>query len=90
MHEPTPAIEPKHSIESAGDLHDATPVLATSHERRHTSSSDGTRAAEDDMHKGEKQPQVLGGVVDSSAPRGSPFKKFGHNCQSVMGNISVA
>lgn len=83
MNDTTPAITTRQSIGSAGDLHDATPVLANSnsHERRHTSSSDGTRTAEEDMSKGEKQPQMQGGVVDAGAPRGPPFRKFGHNCE---------
>jgi hypothetical protein len=85
MNDTTPAITTRQSIGSAGDLHDATPVLANSnsHERRHTSSSDGTRTAEDDMIKGEKQPQpqMQGGVVGAGAPRGPPFRKFGHNCE---------
>lgn len=81
MNGTTPAITTRLSIGSAGDLHDATPVLGNSHDRRHTSSSDGTRAAEDDMSKGEKQPQMQGGIVDAGAPRGPPFRKFGHNCE---------
>ncbi|KAJ9105193.1 hypothetical protein QFC20_004328 [Naganishia adeliensis] len=79
MNGTTPAITTRLSIRSAGDLHDATPVLANSHDRRHTSSSDGTRAAEDDMSKGEKQPQMQGGIGDAGAPRGPPFRKFGRN-----------
>jgi hypothetical protein len=72
----------KRSIGSAGDLHDATPVLATTQDTRRRSSSDGTRAAEDDMSRGEKHaPQVDGRVVDASEPRGPPFRKFGHKCK---------
>lgn len=73
----TPALETKHSIGSAGDLHDATPVVSTMHDRRRTSSSDGTRAADDDMIKSEQHAEPLQGAV---VPAGPPFRKFGHKC----------
>ncbi|KAJ9092723.1 hypothetical protein QFC19_008648 [Naganishia cerealis] len=73
----------KHSVSSAGDLHDATPVLAS--ERRHTSSSDGTAAGGGDEEGTgnvvrEKQELVTPAATGPSGgpPAGPPFRKFGH------------
>ncbi|KAJ9117426.1 hypothetical protein QFC22_004276 [Naganishia vaughanmartiniae] len=84
----TPIITTKHSIASAGDLHDATPTLASTAGRQRRASSDGTAA--DDSDEGGVGP-AGGGVGEkqvvrndvapaaSGPPAGGPaFKKFGH------------
>ncbi|KAJ9118880.1 hypothetical protein QFC24_006079 [Naganishia onofrii] len=87
----TPEITTKHSISSAGDLHDATPVLASTLGRQRRASSDGTAA--DSSEEGgagrQNRPGEKQVVRDEVAPAppgppagGPPFKKFGHKCES--------
>lgn len=76
----------KESPGSSSDSHHELPVLApdiaSSSNRRHTASSDGTRAPEDDVSKGEKAAPVQTAVAaQGSTSRGPPYRKFGHKCK---------
>lgn len=87
----TPEITTKHSISSAGDLHDATPVLASTLGRQRRASSDGTAADSSEeggagRHDRPGEKQVVRDEVAPAPPGppagGPPFKKFGHKCGS--------
>lgn len=86
----TPKIVTKHTIASSGDLHDATPVLASTAGRQRRASSDGTAADSSDEggasraeRVGEKQIVRDEVTPASSGPPtgGPPFRKFGHKCE---------
>ncbi|KAJ9098099.1 hypothetical protein QFC21_004428 [Naganishia friedmannii] len=87
MNTATPGISTKHSIGSAGDLHDATPVLASIQGRQRRASSDDTAADSSEEggagrgdRVGEKQAVREDVVPAVSGPpaSGPPFRKFGH------------
>ena len=79
-----------HSIqdrtEFSSDSHHGIPVLTTGlaspPNRRHTTSSDGTRAPDDDGVQ-EKTGAAQLALAGQDAPNvGPPFKKYGHQCKS--------